>query len=137
MAKTAVPSIPQNVPRPCGYLLISHRRFDRRPHHAADHSPDHAAQHRAHWLLRPGRGDRQRWAGHHLDQAGQRSESFVVHYSIDGGGRLNYMATYNSSTGRWEQPVTVPAGHTMSYYFDYQHSTQSYRNTTLRYSFTG
>lgn len=66
------------------------------------------------------------------------AESFVaVHYSIDGGARLNYMATYNSATGRWEQPVTVPAGHTLTYSFDYQPTTQTYQNTTPTYSFTG
>ncbi|NEA50748.1 endo-1,3-beta-xylanase [Streptomyces sp. SID10815] len=66
------------------------------------------------------------------------AESFVaVHYTLDGGGQLNYMATYNSSTGRWELPVTVPAGHTLSYWFDYQPTTQTYQNTTAHYTFTG
>lgn len=47
------------------------------------------------------------------------------------------MTQWNSSSGRWEQPVTVPAGHTLTYWFDYQPTTQTYQNTTAHYSFTG
>ncbi|MEU9978855.1 endo-1,3-beta-xylanase [Streptomyces sp. NPDC051014] len=69
---------------------------------------------------------------------GGAAETFVaVHYSLAGGGQLNYMATYNSSTARWELPVTVPAGATLTYYFDYQPTTQTYQNTTPHYTFTG
>ncbi|MEW2522845.1 hypothetical protein [Actinacidiphila alni] len=61
----------------------------------------------------------------------------AVHYTLDGGGQLNYMMTFNATTGRWEQPVTVPAGHTLAYWFDYQPTGQTYQNTTAHYSFTG
>ncbi|MFC1420908.1 endo-1,3-beta-xylanase [Streptacidiphilus cavernicola] len=69
---------------------------------------------------------------------GSGSCSFVaVHYTLDNGGQLNYMATWNAAAGRWEQSVTVPAGHTLSYYFDYQPTTQTYQDTTPHYTFQG
>jgi hypothetical protein len=66
------------------------------------------------------------------------TDSFVaVHYTLGNGGQLNHMATWNASTGRWEQPVTVPSGHVLNYYFDYQPTTQTYQITTPHYTFTG
>ena len=42
-----------------------------------------------------------------------------VHYQLNGGPQQNLRMTYNSATARDEQPVTVAAGNSLSYWFTY------------------
>ncbi|WP_242442076.1 glycoside hydrolase family 26 protein [Streptomyces sp. CB02460] len=57
--------------------------------------------------------------------------SFVtVQYRIDGGAPQNYFLTYDQSAKRWEIPVTVPHGATLTYSFNYQPTTQTSQITT-------
>ncbi|MYS08191.1 hypothetical protein GTW71_17530 [Streptomyces sp. SID6041] len=61
--------------------------------------------------------------------------SFVtVQYRIDGGQPQNHFLSYDSADRRWELPVQVPAGATVTYFFHYQPTTQTSQITTPTYT---
>ncbi|MCB2361475.1 chitobiase/beta-hexosaminidase C-terminal domain-containing protein [Clostridium estertheticum] len=50
-----------------------------------------------------------------------------VHYTINGGGILNYRMTYNSSTSRCEKAITgIKPGDVIRYYYTYEKSGLAY-----------
>ncbi|MFB7428129.1 endo-1,3-beta-xylanase [Streptomyces hydrogenans] len=54
----------------------------------------------------------------------------TVQYRVDGGSPQNHFLTYDSADRRWELPLRVPAGATVSYFFHYQPTTQTSQLTT-------
>ncbi|WP_405874384.1 hypothetical protein OHB11_38505 [Streptomyces zaomyceticus] len=61
--------------------------------------------------------------------------SFVtVQYRVDGGQSQNYFLSYDSADRRWELPVQVSAGAVVTYFFNYQPSTQTSQITTPSYT---
>ncbi|GAA3442835.1 endo-1,3-beta-xylanase [Planomonospora venezuelensis] len=63
--------------------------------------------------------------------------SFVtVHYTVNGGGQLNYFLSWNAARGRWELPVTLRSGDRLSYSFDFQPTGQTYQETTSTFTQT-
>nr|WP_062341134.1 hypothetical protein [Herbidospora sakaeratensis] len=61
---------------------------------------------------------------------GFTSSYVTVHYRVNGGGQLNYFLTWNAGSGRWELPVTLTAGSSLNYWFDFQPTSQTYQEST-------
>lgn len=57
-----------------------------------------------------------------------------VHYQVNGGGQQNLRMAYQASTARYEQPVKVAAGNTLSYFFTYNNGNPAY--DSARFSYT-
>lgn len=67
---------------------------------------------------------------------GFKATFVTVQYRIDGGAPQNYFLSYDSADNRWELPVGVPAGATLSYSFNYQPTNQTSQLTTPTYRWT-
>jgi hypothetical protein len=57
-----------------------------------------------------------------------------VHYQVNGGPQQNLRMTYNNTTARDEQPVTVASGNALSYSFTYNNGTPAYDSSTFTYT---
>jgi len=49
-----------------------------------------------------------------------------VHYTLNGGGQLNYRMTWNAANARWEQPVAAATGSVLNYAFTYNNGSPAY-----------
>lgn len=49
-----------------------------------------------------------------------------VHYKVDNAGQQNFRMTYNSTTERWEQTLTLTSGQTLAYSFTYERNLLAY-----------
>lgn len=68
--------------------------------------------------------------------SGFTASSVYVHYTISGQSQLNYAMTWSASAGQWQQPISLSAGQSVSFSFDYTPTGQSYQDTTPTYSYT-
>jgi hypothetical protein len=57
-----------------------------------------------------------------------------VHYQVNGGPQQNLRMSWNASTARDEQPVTVASGNTLSYNFTYNNGTPAYDSAVFTYT---
>lgn len=62
--------------------------------------------------------------------------SVYVHYTVSGQSQLNYAMSWNASAGQWQQPVSLSAGQSVSFSFDYTPTGQGYQDTTPTYSYS-
>jgi hypothetical protein len=58
-----------------------------------------------------------------------------VHYTVSGASQLNYAMSWSASAGQWQQPISLSAGQSVAYSFDYTPAGQSYQNSTPTYSY--
>ncbi|MFF3597092.1 glycoside hydrolase family 26 protein [Kitasatospora indigofera] len=68
--------------------------------------------------------------------AGFTATFVTVHYTVNGGAQGNYFLTWNPGAGRWEQPVTVKSGDRVTYWFDYQPTSQTSQVSTPTWTVT-
>ncbi|MEU6404318.1 endo-1,3-beta-xylanase [Streptomyces sp. NPDC046985] len=59
----------------------------------------------------------------------------TVHYRVNGGTQANYFLDWVAADGRWEKPVPLRSGDTLSYTFDYQPSGQTAQTTTAAFTY--
>ncbi|MFG3157384.1 endo-1,3-beta-xylanase [Streptomyces sp. NPDC048219] len=65
-----------------------------------------------------------------------KAATFVtVHYRVNGGAEQNYFLGWNAANNRWEKPVTLRSGDTVTYTFDYQPTTQTAQTTTGSFTY--
>ncbi|MBK1810394.1 hypothetical protein JHL18_07065 [Clostridium sp. YIM B02505] len=57
-----------------------------------------------------------------------------AHYMVNSGAQQNLRTTYNSSSGRYEQKVTVAPGDVIKYSFTYNNGTAAYDTTWFTYT---
>ncbi|WP_329225139.1 glycoside hydrolase family 26 protein [Streptomyces sp. NBC_01460] len=67
---------------------------------------------------------------------GFKATFVTVQYRIDQGAPQNYFLTFDAADNRWELPVTVPSGKTLTYSFNYQPTTQTSQVATPTYRWT-
>ncbi|MET9874694.1 endo-1,3-beta-xylanase [Actinacidiphila glaucinigra] len=60
----------------------------------------------------------------------------TVHYRVNGGTQANHFLTWNASAGRWEQPVPLRSGDTLTYTFDYLPAGQTAQTTSAAFTYT-
>ncbi|MFD4025525.1 endo-1,3-beta-xylanase [Streptomyces sp. NPDC058576] len=58
----------------------------------------------------------------------------TVQYRINGGSPQNHFLSHDDGDARWELPVTVPAGATLTYAFNYQPTDRTHQTTTPTYT---
>ncbi|MFF7209736.1 hypothetical protein ACFZAU_04255 [Streptomyces sp. NPDC008238] len=52
------------------------------------------------------------------------------------GAQANYFLTWNASAGRWEQPVALRSGDTLTYTFDYLPAGRTAQTTSAAFTYT-
>jgi hypothetical protein len=57
-----------------------------------------------------------------------------IHYTINNGTQQNFRMTYNGTTARYEQNVTVAAGQVIRYSFTYNNGTPAYDTPLFTYT---
>jgi hypothetical protein len=57
-----------------------------------------------------------------------------VHYTVNSGAQQNIRSTYNSSSGRYEQKITVAPGDVIKYSFTYNNGTPAYDTSWFTYT---
>jgi hypothetical protein len=57
-----------------------------------------------------------------------------VHYNLNSGAQQNFRMTYNGTSARYEQKVTVAAGNVISYSFTYNNGTPAYNTPVFTYT---
>ncbi|MFJ4439207.1 endo-1,3-beta-xylanase [Streptomyces sp. NPDC088923] len=59
----------------------------------------------------------------------------TVHYRKNGAAQENYFLTWNAGAGRWELPVNLRAGDSLSYSFDYLPQGKTAQESTATYTY--